>query len=90
MKKITVLIMALLLMCSALTACGEAEQEQRVVPDEAEHYESTLVVLDGKLGWNLIVTLYDTETKVMYLYNKDGGITPMINADGTPKLYVGR
>lgn len=90
MKKITVLIMALLLMCSALTACGEAEQEQRAVPDEAPHYESTLVVLDGKLGWNLIVTLYDTETKVMYLYNKDGGITPMINADGTPKLYEGR
>lgn len=90
MKKITVLIMALLLMCSALTACGEAEQEQRDVPDEAPHYESTLEVLDGKLGWSLLVTLYDTETKVMYLYGGDGGITPMINADGTPKLYEGR
>ena len=90
MKKITVLIMALLLMCSVLTACGEAEQEQRAVPDEAPHYESTLEVLDGEIGRSAIVTLYDTDTKVMYVYCRRGGITPMINADGTPKLYEGR
>lgn len=90
MKKITVLIMALLLMCSALTACGEAEQEQRAVPDEAPHYEPTLVVLDGNPGWSNVVTFYDTDTKVMYVWGHHGGITPLINADGTPKLYEGR
>lgn len=34
--------------------------------------------------WNRIY--YDKETKVMYL-NVNGGITVLLNADGTPKLY---
>lgn len=35
-------------------------------------------------------TLYDSDTKVMYLYIdgiRAGDLTVMVNADGTPKLY---
>lgn len=38
------------------------------------------------------IVLYDKETKVMYLFVKNGyggGLTVLVNADGTPMLYEG-
>lgn len=32
---------------------------------------------------------YDSQTKVMYIINYHGGVTVMLNPDGTPKLYEG-
>ena len=30
---------------------------------------------------------YDVETKVMYIESLHGGVTAVVNPDGTPKLY---
>jgi len=47
---------------------------------------------DGKRwNWDNIFTLYDKETKVMYMYTmsfrEGGGLVMLVNPDGTPKLY---
>ena len=47
---------------------------------------------DGKRwNWGNIFTLYDKETKVMYMYTmsfrEGGGLVMLVNPDGTPKLY---
>ena len=44
------------------------------------------------LGDEYVLVLYDKETKVMYLFAKSGyggGLTVLVNADGTPMLYEG-
>ena len=34
--------------------------------------------------------IYDKTTGVMYIMNYQGSITPIINADGTPRIWGGR
>ena len=33
--------------------------------------------------------IYDKETQIMYIVTDGGYITPLLNSDGTPKLYEG-
>ena len=34
--------------------------------------------------------IYDKTTGVMYIMNYQGSITPIINADGTPRIWSGQ
>ena len=79
-KLITAIITATLLIagCSD-TANVSARQENTMVPVESEQY---------------YVIYADKDTGVMYLfvsggYKNGGGLTVMLNADGTPKIWLG-
>lgn len=55
----------------------------------SKYINFAIVEHDHANGWTI---LYDKNTKVMYII-LDGyqstGMTPILNADGTPKLYEG-
>lgn len=48
--------------------------------------EHMLETIDGDVEYEI---LYDKDTKVMYYRAYRGGVTPMYNADGTLRVYVG-
>ena len=56
---------------------------------DSKYIDFAIVEQDRVEGWAI---LYDKNTKVMYII-LDGyqstGMTPILNADGTPKLYEG-
>lgn len=68
-----------------LVACGDLQDE--TIIDNTRAYKNPMVRLiydDRTSIW------YDEDTMVMYLeiHMVNGeGITPMLNADGSPKLY---
>ena len=68
-----------------LVACGDLQEE--TIIDNTRAYKNPMVrlIYDGRTSiW------YDEDTMVMYLeiHTANGeGITPMLNADGSPKLY---
>jgi hypothetical protein len=91
MKKILAVVLLTILLLS-LISCGPAASGTIVecakeVDDQYVNFE--IVEHDSRGGWTV---LYDKNTKVMYLI-LDGyqstGMTPILNADGTPKLYEG-
>lgn len=82
MKKL--LIVAVLII-GIIALCGCENKVETV--DGTTNFTS---VSDTAILWNGY-TFYDNETGVMYLYIEGGGIgkgvTVLLNADGTPKLY---
>ena len=82
MKKI-IISLVLALMLVGLTGCTDSmsETERRFKQAYKEH--------NANYSWEVI---YDTETKVMYLHDdmyKCGGLTVLVDQDGTPLLYGG-
>lgn len=83
MKK-TILVIALaLILIVVLAGCGIKED------NPGTQYDTGFRVLEkfnGELG-SLVV--YDVNTGVMYWINYHGGVTPIINADGSPRIWEG-
>lgn len=89
-KKIGVLIIAGTMMALSLTACGS---ENSIVESAETETESAVMFERHKLD-NCYSILVDKETGVCYLEYECGigrqgyyGITVMLNADGTPKIW---
>ena len=92
MKKLLVTVLFTILLIS-LVSCSKSQMSGNIA-DCAEAVDSNYInfeVIDfsDRDGWTI---LYDKNTKVMYII-LDGyqstGMTPILNADGTPKLYEG-
>ena len=53
-----------------------------------KNVDHTLVQIDDATGsWSHCDVFYDKDTRIMYLVNYHGGITVMVNPDGSPRLY---
>lgn len=68
-----------------LVACSDLQEENNI--DNTRAYKNPMVNL---IYGGHTAIWYDEDTMVMYLeiHTADGaGITPMLNADGSPKLY---
>ena len=78
MKKILVIALALILIV-VLAGCGMKEESSD------ENIDTGFRVLEMFDGNNFVA--YDKTTGVMYFVNYHGGVTPIINADGSPRVW---
>jgi len=86
MRKIIFVIAALLLVSILMTGCAsDAYKEYTEVNKINYGSASTFAVLYR--GFNYAI-VYDVETKVMYMFNRYM-LTPLLNADGSLKLWKG-
>lgn len=88
MRKLIALIVAVLMIPSMLTACGENPTENPAADDEAPK-ESIFKMIEGKAGWSLYAVCYCKDTKVMYSISQYGTLTLLVNPDGSPMIYHG-
>lgn len=82
MKKLFVLMLALVMCLSLLVGCGSSVEEV------SENNTSMFIRVEHTGSWHVV---YHRETKVMYAvsiggYNC-GNFTLLVNADGTPMLW---
>lgn len=93
-KSIIIILIVAILVIATIGFCGcddkkstnygSIDNDRFVV---IQHNDLTTSVF-GKDEYTIV--LYDKETKVMYLFVKNGyggGLTVLVNADGTPMLY---
>ena len=82
-KKLISLLLVLVMPMLVLCGCGNAEE--KYIED------SMFVVVDhiNVDGTCIYYVLVNKETRVMYLTQYKGGMTVMLNADGSPMLYEG-
>jgi hypothetical protein len=92
MKKFLSILILVVVLCCSLVSCGAAGSGS--IKDVAECVDSkymdlAVVEYDFHDGWTI---LYDKNTMVMYIIldaYQSTGMTPILNADGTPRLYEG-
>lgn len=82
MKKILVIALVLILIV-ALAGCGMKEESSD------ENIDTGFRVLERFDSDPYALVAYDVNTGVMYLINYHGGVIPIINADGTPRIWRG-
>ena len=81
MKKTLVIALALILIV-ALAGCGIKEDNKK--------YDTGFRTLERFNGSGMSAyVIYDVNTGVMYWVNYRGGVTPIINADGSPRIWEG-
>lgn len=90
MKKICIISLLLILICS-LVSCGEYIEGIDAVAEavDSKYVDFEIIASDYAEGWTVC---YDKNTKVMYVIldaYQSTGMTPILNEDGTPKLYEG-
>ena len=81
MKKIILCITILIILTILLCSCVNEQKENNYYP--IDNFET----IQKEGIWRVI---YDKETGVMYLLingYREHAITPLYNADGTPKIY---
>lgn len=84
MKKLKIvgLVIVLILL---FTSCNSNQNIANAKP------ESSMIKIESGDVEGLCYTIFaDKETKVMYIFTQSsykGGLTVMLNSDGTPKLY---
>ena len=89
-KAITIILIVAILVIATIGFCGCDDKKSTIDNDRfvvIQHNDLTTSVF-GKDEYTIV--LYDKETKVMYLFVKNGyggGLTVLVNADGTPMLY---
>ena len=90
MKKIAVLVIIVLTLLLVWVGCLKqsvnASQEDQLGQFEVIQYDTA-----HYLGINKYVVFVDKDTNVMYLFvdaGDNGGVTYMVNPDGSPKLYT--
>jgi len=81
MKKTLVIALALILIV-VLAGCGMKEESS---DEDIDTGFRTLEYFDGTNNY----VAYDKTTGVMYFVNFRGGVTPIINADGSPRIWEG-
>lgn len=72
-----------IILCMTITL-GVVECSSNNCRNSAE--ENMLETIDRDTSYEIF---YDKDTKVMYYRAYRGGVTPMYNADGTLRVYVG-
>lgn len=82
MKKTLVIALALILVV-VLAGCGMKDESHD------EDIDTGFRVLERFDSDPNALVFYDVNTGVMYLINYHGGVTPIINADGTPRIWRG-
>lgn len=82
MKKMLVIALALILIV-ILAGCGMKEESLD------EDTDTGFRVLERFDSDPNALVVYDVNTGVMYLINYHGGVTPIINADGSPRIWEG-
>lgn len=88
MKQKLAAILAVIMMCMSLTACGGGKDIETTESDIGNKYFDLVYIYEDKIMGTRVG--YDRNTGVMYFtyttYYKFG-ITPIYNADGSLKLY---
>lgn len=79
-KKILVIALALILIV-VLAGCGMKEES----PDK--DIDTGFRTLERFGSDPNAAVVYDVNTGVMYFVNYHGGVTPIINADGSPRVW---
>lgn len=78
--KMIILVLLIIAMVLCFLSC--------IIVKDADIETCNIVMLervsDGHASYTI---MYDRYTKVMYVANYQGGITPLYNADGTLRLY---
>lgn len=87
-KKFFMLLTSLLLLTGCCNSVPENKQQpQKQTTHKQTTRKQTLVVIEQSyMNGNTRVIVRDTETNVLYV-DCYYGIVPLLNADGTPKLY---
>lgn len=90
MKKHVAVVVYILALVIAMTACAYSEVEKTYDEDSDEPIISMFVVVEQSYDFRVV---YHRETKVMYAvsdatYNH-GTFTVLVNPDGSPMLYEG-
>ena len=86
-KRLLAILLATILTVGGLTGCGAHVIDGE---DNFGNVDNEYITLEQILEEDGCVIAYDKNTKVMYMcvYGyQTMGITPILNADGTPKLY---
>lgn len=87
-KKIGIALLFVVALFSA--TCGNTEGENLFGVKEIGGAQSNFCILEE---YNKFDVIYDRETGVMYTMSSSsrayGILTPLLNADGTPKIYQG-
>lgn len=92
MKRLFVLFLLLVLFCSLVSCDSPASSGSIACCVEAvdsNYVDFEIIESDINEGW---AVCYDKNTKVMYVIldaYQSTGMTPILNEDGTPKLYEG-
>lgn len=76
MKKIVAIILVLMMSCFIFAGCGTKENSRLVIIDSNVESEDRM--------WSRLYA--DKQTNVVYLFT-EGGVTVLLNSDGTPVLY---
>ena len=92
MKKFLSILILIVVLCCTLVSCGASSScylKEVAESVESKYVDFVVVEYSDKDGWTI---LYDKNTKVMYII-LDGyqstGMAPILNADGTPRLFEG-
>jgi predicted Rossmann fold nucleotide-binding protein DprA/Smf involved in DNA uptake len=92
MKKIfliTLLISIIMVVSGCATSYDEAVEKGVVNEDYGNGYFVTITEWDDSYSYYSIVYAKDTKVKYFIFSKGDqGGITPLLNADGTPQVYL--
>ena len=84
LAKIIFVIALALILAVALAGCGMKEESSD------EDIDTGFRVLEKYSSTNMnMLIVYDKTTGVMYLANYHGSVTPIINADGSPRIWEG-
>jgi hypothetical protein len=81
-------ILVTLVLCIGVVIAWVIKSDNNMKENTVTNEESTFIKVDevsGEAGKFDIY--YDRETKVMYVMKFHGGVTVMVNPDGTPRLY---
>lgn len=85
-KKVILVVILVVILTVVLCSC-----DYDTSPREGIEYAGDFVIISERTSHNCVtIEFYDVDTKVMYLFVKmsnGAGLTMLINADGTPKLY---
>lgn len=87
-KKIFCLLLLLIMPIIFLCGCSDSAQTSEI---GKEYIVGNVILVKVEKGEDFDLFV-DKSTKVIYIYNKtayQGGLTAMLNADGTPMLWEG-
>ena len=90
MKKIFIILLSLLLLCSLMTSCAERDEQKRKNYEVSENIH-LVEVYKSKYSAQPYSILVHKETGVMYIINSNGkyggGISVMLDENGKPLIF---
>lgn len=89
-KSIIIILIVAILVIATIGFFGCGENKDSIISDDRFIVIQHNDISTSLLGDEYVLVLCDKETKVMYLFAKSGyggGLTVLVNADGTPMLY---